>query len=377
MFTQIAYPSHQAVMHAVLHALEKVNLPYTIDELNGYTGPEGEALFSISFTVGDTAAPHTHFLCFGQHGPELYAYVDTVLHLIEHHQAWARCYGRHTQINVLFAANPFGAAHMIRENEDLIDTNRCFGPVRARLEATLPDWYQSHDTDFNPESVSPWYRNKAISRLLLAEQRAGVVTRAYLEGQAHDPQRLHFVGATTEPWTNRLIRRQLETMSTRGGLVRITDFHSGITDDPRRSGALGVLTTLPVTSPRLTRERELFGPTVSSTHQANAPSQAANGTLETLVDRVFAEHPRVSTVCVEAGTTPAVRLFPRWRLATNVALYWALWRRRAALRLRCEAQFVVTRNEAQRAFFPLNVHWRRSVTRATRQLLLRSRFFFS
>ena len=261
-------------------------------------GPDGETLFTDVVAIGDQDAENLVVLISGTHG------VETLCGSACQSLYLSNCKWQglpaNTAVLIIHAINPWGAAHIRRNNEDNVDLGRNF----MNFQAPLPK--NSKYAALRAAIDCPEFRGAERARAdkIHADYVAGKSINDYVDaimgGQYEYPNGFAY-GGDAPVWSNRLLRNLLAPYASSARRVRVVEYHSGL--GPYGYGAA---VTMQVDED-LQRVRSIYGRWVDAPNDASDTHKERfhkvqgtpyDGIRETLVDAELA------AIVVEFGTYP-------------------------------------------------------------------------
>ncbi|MEM1110298.1 MAG: DUF2817 domain-containing protein [Pseudomonadota bacterium] len=193
-------------------------------QLPGHLGPDGEALFIDFAWMGPRDADVVVLTVSGTHGAE--GYCGSAV------QSYAAEVGLFEKppegvaFLQIHASNPYGMAHGIRSNENLVDMNRnwidfdnlpAVNPIYDEVMAGLPAEIEPTEATF-----AKWQAAFADS---VARFGRWEVDNAMTSGQYHDPRGIEFGGSGPE-WSRCTITRVLDELTGSARHIVYLDWHT-------------------------------------------------------------------------------------------------------------------------------------------------------
>ena len=189
--------------------------------LNNVDDNEDIELATDIIRIGKADASKLLILTSGVHGAELMCGSGCQVGLLA--QDHFERLPSDTAVVMIHAINPWGAAHLRRNNEDNVDLCRNFVDFTAELP-TNPEYERIH------EALSSNYlhnnTNQAILDSMKADGEAAFV-RALMSGQYKHEKGLSY-GGSKAVWSHRLIKDILQNYAGSAEQVCLIDYHSGL-----------------------------------------------------------------------------------------------------------------------------------------------------
>ena len=308
-------------------------------------GPDGEILSVDVCYVGQADAENILVLTSGVHGPELMTGSGCQVGLLA--SGFLKKLPNNVRIVLIHAANPWGSAHLRRNNEDNVDLCRNF------ISFDTPPVH-NHDYDAVKDWLPYAFANGAegdAARLEIekykAEKGMDAFGRGFMAGQYHDEAGVSF-GGSAPVWSNLKLQKILAPLSHGTRKICLIDYHSGL-------GPYAYGTTVCLQSgERLALARKIFGKWILAPNDTNnvedgkAPS--VSGHTTELHENLFANQETVSVVLefgVEDYEYTAEILMREHRLYHDADAD--------------KDKLLKAKNDLLRAFYPADEDWRRSV----------------
>lgn len=223
-------------------------------------GPQSEAIATDVARLGPEGAERLLVVLSGMHGPELMCGSGCQTDLINAKRF--RNLPGDTAVIFIHAINPWGAAHLRRNNEDNVDLARNFLDFDAPLPVNAA--YSQAHAAFQPGAgVGDGTEAMAYLGQLLSRKGMPKVLEAVMGGQYQIPDGFSF-GGTVPTWSNRVLTDVLRQHGERARVVVGLDYHSGL--GPYGYGSAVVMHT----GEALARAQRFFG------HWVEAPRARAS-----------------------------------------------------------------------------------------------------
>jgi len=308
-------------------------------------GPDGGELAVDVVFFGNRSAERLLVLTSGVHGPELMTGSGCQVGMIADGVLSDIPDG--VGVLVVHAANPWGSAHLRRNNEDNVDLCRNFvdfddPPPRNedydRIKDFLPIAFaQGKEGDAARAAIDRYKR----------EHGEDAFGRGFMAGQYHDPKGVSF-GGTEAVWSRRIMEECWSTYGARAGKLCFIDFHSGL-------GPYAYGTTVSLQAGEaMRRAQRIFGKWVlavrADDHKSDGKAPDVSGHTTQGHERAFAGA-EVTSVVLEFGVEPydhtAEILMREHRLHFDSSTP-------ADQRRRCKQDLL-------KSFYPQDPYWRRAV----------------
>ena len=187
-------------------------------------GPDGEAIATDVARLGPERADRLLVLLSGMHGPELMCGSGCQADLINSNR-----FDRlpdDTAVLFIHAINPWGSAHLRRNNEDNVDLARNFLDFVAPLPVNVA-YAEAHAAFHAGSEVSNTAEAMAYLGGLLSRHGMPKLLEAVMGGQYQIPDGFSF-GGTAPTWSNRLLTDVLRQHGDNARVVVGLDYHSGL-----------------------------------------------------------------------------------------------------------------------------------------------------
>lgn len=261
-------------------------------------GPDGETLSTDAVTIGEPDAENLVVLISGTHGVEtLCGSACQSLYLAK--REWQKL-PVNTTVLIIHAINPWGAAHIRRNNEDNVDLGRNF----MNFDAPLPKnaKYEALRAAIDCPEFRGAERDRAdnIHTRYIASNSINDYVDAIMGGQYEYSNGFAY-GGNAPVWSNRLLRNLLAPYARSARKVRVVEYHSGL--GPYGYGAA---VTMQVNED-LQRVQSIYGRWVDAPNDTSEKHKERfhkvqgtpyDGIRETLADA------ELSAIVVEFGTYP-------------------------------------------------------------------------
>ena len=264
--------------------------------------PFGEALFTDVAWVGDSAATHLLVSISGTHGVEGYYGSDCQSRWLEGLDQAALAPG--VAVLMIHLINPWGTAWMRRVNEDNLDQNRNYLDFAQPLPANSA--YEGVHAIYRCEQFRGPVRDHAdglFDAAVKAHGWSGLMS-VVEAGQYSHPDGL-FYGGVAPSWSNRTLRRIIQTHLSDAAVVACFDLHTGAGD----YGHPMLMSIVESRYPALDDAQALFGPwlftLVTGANRISETGVAATSTGYTsqmLLDALPGVY--VMPFVIECGTYP-------------------------------------------------------------------------
>jgi hypothetical protein len=189
------------------------------------TGRDGEGLAMDVVLDGPTDASAMLMITSACHGVE--GYCGSGVQVFALRDAEWRAKARAAGVAVLYvhALNPYGFSHIRRTTHENVDLNRNFHDFSRPLPVN--DAYRELQPLLLPEEWPPTPANTAATNQYISERGMDAYQAAITRGQHEFPEGLFFCG--TEPtWSNRTLRKVLQTHARRARRLAWIDVHTGL-----------------------------------------------------------------------------------------------------------------------------------------------------
>lgn len=309
------------------------------------TGPNGENLAVDICQVGPPDAGNVLVLTSGVHGPELMTGSGCQVGLLA--SGFLQNLPQNVRVILIHAANPWGAAHLRRNNEDNVDLCRNF----INFE-TMPAHNDDYDAikDWLPLAFAKGAEGDAARveiEKYKSEKGMEAFGRGFMAGQYHDETGISF-GGHGPVWSNQLLQEIFAPLSDATQKICLLDYHSGL-----GPYAYGTTVCLQTGAP-LAMAKKVFGKWILAPNDPDTledgKAPGVSGHTTELHERLFAAQKPLSVVLefgVEAYEFTAEILMREHRLHHDPD---------------ADKQALATaKNDLLRAFYPADDDWRRAV----------------
>jgi hypothetical protein len=307
-------------------------------------GPGGRDIFMDCAVLGDQTAPAALVVISGTHGPEGYCGSGVQVGLLR--EGLAQVWAKSMRVILIHAHNAYGFAWDTRFNEDNIDLNRNY---LERFDGPLP---QNPDYDLLAPWAAPATRDEQTLQdaqrnlFAFANERGFPALQAALTGGQYNHPKGVYYGGNAPSWSHQtLVNFFKQTCDNIEKLVTI-DMHTGL--GPFGHGE--VLSEAAPGTPHFIRQTEIWGDEVRSTKDGSSVSADLYGTMDSALERVFADIWSAS-IAIEFGTIEPMNVF----LATQASSW-----------LHCygdpeEPDSEAIRSASRAAFYPETDEWKSMV----------------
>lgn len=316
-------------------------------------GPNGEDLAIDTCYFGPMDAERLLVITSGVHGPELMTGSGPQVGMLI--EGYFKDIADDLGILLIHGANPWGSAHIRRNNEDNADLCRNFidhnnPPAHNTNYDEVKDWL--------PHAFSPGDKGDTARKAMeayKAEKGDAAFGKGFMAGQYHDPNGMSF-GGSGPVWSNEILEKILRKYGAKAKRIATLDFHSGL-----GPYAYGTMVCLQV-GDALKRAKKAYGPWIlaprdpEQAQSSEAPD--VNGHTTALHERVF-ENRDITSVVLEFGVDSY----------QNTAEIMMREHRLFHDKNTSEQEMQNTRNELLRAFYPTDKYWRRAVWNHSLQVL--------
>ena len=319
-------------------------------------GPDGLALSTESAYWGDPGAAKLLVLISGVHGVETLCGSGCQSGSLT--QGLAGSLPRDTALLMVHAINPWGAAHLRRNNEDNVDLCRNFLDFSQPLPVR-PIYEDVHAILSCPDLHGP-RRDAADRELAEFRSRRGIpaTIEALMGGQYQHADGFGF-GGHAPVWSNRIITRILQEHGSHARHVCLIEYHSGL-------GPYAYGTTVTMhTGEALQRARRWYGEWVLAPNERKpgdsgeffrVQGHSTDGYVHTLPSA------QVTSIVLEYGTYAPFNILP-----VMLQDHWL-----AQFGDATSAEGRAIRAELLRLHYPQDVEWRQSVWERSQQVIRQS-----
>ncbi|MDG1906623.1 MAG: DUF2817 domain-containing protein [Arenicella sp.] len=325
-------------------ACEEAGIEYK-SSIHPLRGPAGEELVTDSAFIGAKDAKQLLVIISGVHGPELMTGSGCQVGFIT--ESLFSDLPADTAVLMVHAANPWGAAHLRRNNEDNVDLCRNFIDF---------DHVPAHNDDY--DNVKEWLpyafsegeqgdvARKAIENYK-KEHGEGAFGRGFMAGQYHDAVGISY-GGSQAVWSHQILQRTVESHGSNAENICVLDIHSGL-------GPYAYCTTVCLqVAEGLTRAKQAYGEWVLAPNDpavvGDGKAPDVSGHTTELFERLY-PNSNVTLVVMEFGVKSyehtAEILMREHRLTQETS--------------DDDADLQRARDDLLRAFYPKDKYWRRAV----------------
>ena len=201
-------------------ALESIELPEK-------KGPNGESLFVDVAVIGRPQAERVLFNLNGVHGLESYSGAAAQLQLMD--SDLVADLPPEVSIVLVHSINPYGWAHRIQRNEELVDLNRNFVDFDQLPESD--PWHAQLAELIPRDEMSFSALDNSWAELLEFSDKLGdnKVMHSLLTGQYIEAKALKY-GGDKPSWSNRILREIVNKHLASAKKIAFIDWHTGLGD---------------------------------------------------------------------------------------------------------------------------------------------------
>lgn len=206
-------------------SVDRLSLPLQ-SITNPTPGPDNEVLTTDTALVGDPEASNLVILTSGLHGLEAFAGSGIQVNLLSQYD-WTSL--GNTSVLFVHVLNPWGAAHLRRQNEDNVDVNRNF---RRPADSVVENRYYDmlHPIIHVPDLFIGTKRNPKIEAKIATFRRKwgeAAFQSALFSGQNQHADGIGYCGLKPT-WSNETIRSICEKYGAGRKRIALVDLHTGL-----------------------------------------------------------------------------------------------------------------------------------------------------
>ena len=264
-------------------------------------GPQGEPLAIDVALLGAPEASALLVVTSGTHGVEGFCGSGIQVALLEDASMPAALGAAQVTLALVHAVNPYGFAHLRRNNEDNVDLNRNFRDFGTPLPRNAE--YAEVHPFIVPTTWPPGADTEQRLGAYVAQHGPAKLQAALSTGQHDFPDGL-FYGGREASWSNRTLRAVFRAIGARRRDIGWIDIHTGL--GPAGHGEK--IFSGPNDDAMLTRTRAWFGADVTSFYTGSSTSAAVTGSVSAVA---IEECPaaRYAGIGLEFGTVPLMQAF--------------------------------------------------------------------
>ncbi|MEO8021543.1 M14 family metallopeptidase [Polaromonas sp.] len=188
-------------------------------------GRDGEELAMDVVFDGSRDASSLLILTSACHGVEGYCGSGVQVFALRDAEWRARAKAEGVAVLYVHALNPYGFSHIRRTTHENVDLNRNFHDFTQPLPVN--EAYRELQPLLLPEAWPPTEANTAATGRYIQERGMDAYQAAITRGQHEFPEGLFF-GGTAPTWSNRTLRRVLQTHARQAQRVAWIDIHTGL-----------------------------------------------------------------------------------------------------------------------------------------------------
>ncbi|MES2052766.1 MAG: M14 family metallopeptidase [Pseudomonadota bacterium] len=194
-------------------------------QLHPEAGRDGEVLAMDVVRDGPADARSLLIVSSACHGVE--GYCGSGVQVFALHDAEWRAKAEAQGVAVLYvhALNPYGFSHVRRTTHENVDLNRNFQDFSQPLPVN--EAYRELQPLLLPDEWPPTEANAAATGRYISEKGMEAYQAAITRGQHEFPEGLFF-GGTAPTWSNRTLRKVLQTYGKNASRVAWIDIHTGL-----------------------------------------------------------------------------------------------------------------------------------------------------
>ena len=194
-------------------------------QLHPEAGRDGEVLAMDVVRDGPADARSLLIVSSACHGVE--GYCGSGVQVFALHDAEWRAKAAAQGVAVLYvhALNPYGFSHVRRTTHENVDLNRNFQDFSQPLPVN--EAYRELQPLLLPDEWPPTEANAAATGRYISEKGMEAYQAAITRGQHEFPEGLFF-GGTAPTWSNRTLRKVLQTYGKNASRVAWIDIHTGL-----------------------------------------------------------------------------------------------------------------------------------------------------
>lgn len=336
-------------------ACAKAGLKVTTD-VHDLTGPNGEELATDSTHIGPKDAENLLVIISGVHGPELMTGSGCQVGFIT--ESLFKNLLANTAVLMVHAANPWGAAHLRRNNEDNVDLCRNFidfdhQPAHNHDYDNVKEWlpyaFSSGEQGDSARAAIEDYKKK---------QGEDAFGRGFMAGQYHDATGISY-GGSQAVWSHQVLEESVKAHGANAKKICVLDIHSGL-------GPYAYCTTVCLqVGGALARAKQTYGEWVLAPNDPDVVGDGkapdVSGHTTELFERLYSDS-EVILVVMEFGVKSyehtAEILMREHRLTQDAS--------------EGGSELQQSRQDLLRAFYPQDKYWRRAVWNHSLQALEQS-----
>ena len=312
---------------------------------------DGGQLATDVVRLGPLNAKRLLVLTSGVHGPELMAGSAC-------QAGWLRQFGARslppdTAVVLVHAINPWGAAHLRRNNEDNVDLCRNWIDFGSQLPTNLA--YETLHAAVAVEPAEPNALAAGDAQLARYQIEGGgpALYGALMAGQYKQADGMGF-GGSAPTWSRRTMEAILTEQAAEPQRVCMIDYHTGV--GPYAYGSIVALQC----GESLERAKRAFGGWVIAPNEEGRPADFVPVTGHTTPGyEALLAHAETTAVVLEFGTQPAGRM---------LELLLADHRETFARSPQAE-RLHLARDAIRQFFYPADPHWRQAVWDRSNQVI--------
>ncbi len=266
---------------------------------NPNTGPDGGRLATDTAWLGPASASRLLVLNSATHGVEGFCGSGAQVGLLRGGDLDKL--PADTAVLLVHAINPFGFAHLRRVNEDNVDINRNFIDHDTPHPANEP--YDSVHALLVPADWDGPARaaaDRGIDDYIAA--RGEFTFQAAVSGGQYGHADGLFYGGRAPVWSNRVLRRIIDSQAGGRAQVGFIDFHTGL--GPRGYGE-PIFVGQPDSADHR-RARDWYGDQLTSPEVGNSTSAEVQGTLANAFTATLPAGTAFTGIALEYGTVPVL-----------------------------------------------------------------------
>jgi hypothetical protein len=238
----------------------------------GSKGPEGEGLAVDVARVGRRDAPSLLVITSGTHGVEGFCGSGIQVALLEDPAFAAALARSDAEVALVHAVNPYGFAHLRRNNEDNVDVNRNFRDFSAPIARNAA--YAELHSFIVPTTWPAGPDTEQRLGAYLAQRGPAALQAALTTGQYEFPDGL-FYGGASPSWSNLTLRTIFRDLGAQRRRIGWIDVHTGL--GPAGHGEK--IYSGPDDAAMLARTRAWFGADVTSFYTGSSTSAEVTGSV--------------------------------------------------------------------------------------------------
>ncbi|MHA3794524.1 M14 family metallopeptidase [Sphingomonas sp. YL-JM2C] len=295
-------PDYDGARETFLQAAELARLDVATS-VHPLQGPAGQALATDTLRIGPADAETLLVLTSGMHGPELMCGSGCQVAALT--EGWFERLPEGVAVLMVHAINPWGAAHVRRNNEDNVDLCRNF--IDFSDPPAVNSRYEEVHAAFTCSERRGPARDAALAALrdYRRVHGPGGYGTALMTGQYAHPDGISF-GGRGPTWSNRLMTGLVQEHGRGAKRVALVDYHSGL--GPWSHGSAVCM----YEGERLERAHRWYGPWIWAPRVdvRNAPEECydVTGHSSDGYDRML-PGVDVTAMVLEYGTRPSTTVF--------------------------------------------------------------------